>query len=407
MAVVPGEHLPDIWKEWTALACVSATLQRQVHYVQGAYTVRPNLFVVLVGAPASGKSTSLRVLFGKVFNDLCEPVFSNVHEKQEAQLVYDRYLNPESSADIVPPRHMLRGEATHAKIAQILPDFVTTSKIDEETSYGSSLAVVTSEFGSFMNKNDTKIQNLLTEAWDSDERYEKGTKGHGDNFIKGLTLTWIACATPDMFVENMPSMAEEQGLLSRIIPVYVPGNLTVQELEEPKLDEDKLESLRLHLGTIAIEQVGSYTFHADTKGVVAAWRDLEAKGIGKVEPVMQHYASRKLSHLIKMCMCYAAARRKELVIMPEDWESAVQLLLETEKTMPQVLRRFAMSESGRFADTLVQAVKAQKTGMAKAALLRLGTNTAKSVMEVGMTVDMLIKNGSLIADDDWLTSGRK
>jgi len=401
---VPGAEVPELWKEWTALSVISSTLERQVHYEQGAFNIRPNLYVVLIGEPAAGKSTSIRILYNDVFSKLCEPIFANTKEKELARDVYDVYLNPDESADITNPRHMLRGEATHAKIAQCMPNFTTGTTIDQKVNYGSSLAIVTSEFGSFMNKNDTKLQNLLTEGWDSGV-YEKGTKGQGDNFIKGMTISWIACATPDMFVENLPRLADKQGLLSRVIPVYVPGNEHVQPLREKKVDEETLESLASHLGSIAIENRGTYTVTDEAAEIIERWRGYALPELQKAEPCMKNYMSRRLSHLLKMSMCYAAGRRKELVIHAEDWHSSYELLKKTEKTMPLVLRRFAMSEAGRYAEDVKLFVK-NRGHVGINSLMSWAMNSAKSMSDARQTIDLLIESGVLIREDDLIKFGR-
>lgn len=403
---VPGAEVPQLWKEWTALSVISSTLERQVHYEQGAFNIRPNLYVVLIGEPAAGKSTSIRILYNEVFAKLCEPIFANTKEKEEARAVYDRYLNPDESADITNPRHMLRGEATHAKIAQCMPNFTTGTTIDQKVNYGSSLAIVTSEFGSFMNKNDTKLQNLLTEGWDSGV-YEKGTKGHGDNFIKGMTISWIACATPDMFVENLPRHADKQGLLSRVIPVYIPGNEHIQPLEERRVDADTIDQLASHLGSIAIENRGVYKVAPAAAEIIERWRAYALPELEKAEPCMKNFMSRRLSHMLKISMCYAAGRRKALVIEPEDWNSAWAILKETEKTMPLVLRRFAMSEAGRYAEDVKNYVKNRgPRGLGYNSLVSWAMNSAKSMSDARQTIELLIESGVLLREDDLVTFGR-
>ena len=394
---IPGIETHRLYKEWTALSVVGAALQRQVYYNQGRYLCRPNMYIVLVGNPGGGKSSAIEMLYSDVYERLCEPIYGTKEDKMAAEAIYKGYLNKDQL-----PRHMLRGKTSYADLVFNMPGLIDSVLINGKLVPGCSLAVVTSDFGTFMHSYEEDLQDLLTEAWDSRPVYEKGTKTAGRDTVKGPCLSWIACATPHSFVADMPANASKQGLLSRIIPVVVLDEESETFVDEPGTDEEVVDSLARDLGQIA-NIAGQYRFTPDAKEMVSSWLKNGMEPMPS-DPLMKEYNTRRYPHLQKMCMAYAAGRRDDLEIRVEDWESAQELLFETEARMPLILRRFSMSDVGKLADDLVEVVK-NKRKISIRMLKRIAIRTAKSMNDVDRTIQVLIDSGALNRDGDLITSG--
>ena len=56
------DHLPSpaVYRRWAAIACVAAALERRMWFSFSAGDMFPNLYVLLVGGPASGKTIAVR-----------------------------------------------------------------------------------------------------------------------------------------------------------------------------------------------------------------------------------------------------------------------------------------------------------------------------------------------------------
>ena len=78
---------------------------------------------------------------------------------------------------------------------------------------------------------------FLTDMWDAKDSYSHKTKTSGEYIIEGPCLNWIACATPEQFVDNLPEDAKSQGLLSRIIPVFYEGERIPQDLTQKVISD--------------------------------------------------------------------------------------------------------------------------------------------------------------------------
>ena len=114
------------------------------------------------------------------------------------------------------PLHIIQDRITPEKLAV---EMSKVTRLDlrcatpkQDMFYDSSLTLCTSEFGTFMNRNHNYLQMFMTDMWDSKDSYSHQIKTGSSQFIKGPCLNWIACATPQQFVDNLPEDAASQGL---------------------------------------------------------------------------------------------------------------------------------------------------------------------------------------------------
>ena len=186
--------------------------------------------------------------------------------------------------------------------------------------------------------------------WDSKDSYSHQIKTGSSQFIKGPCLNWIACATPQQFVDNLPEDAASQGLLSRMLPIYHEGTQIPQSLYNDKIDEDKVENLRHDLSLIA-RMHGEFTVDPEAKEIME--KDFQQY----IEPVptdpnMLEYNQRRVSHFLKIAMSISASRRGTKVITGSDWDRTKKIMFDMEKDMPKALEGFGMSKTGRIAHNM-------------------------------------------------------
>ncbi len=398
-AGTPGKYVPYSFRRWAALTIVGAAMQRRVWFDHGDFKVRPNLYVVMIAPPAQGKGIAFDFPVDHVFQKISEPVVNNRKVKERAELIWRQYLTNEWTL----PRHMMQGHITYEQLCRGMAR--TTYNVDGagvESYPDTSVLVRNSEFGVFMDRYNKNLQMLMTEGWDSSAPHEYLTKHEGEDLLYGPTITWLAGATPDAFVENMPARAGKQGLLSRIIPVVEMAAASPMEIRTPKFDEELAKDLAHDLAQVA-ELKGEFTFSQAVDDVVIPWL---ANGLKPqpTDPTMKEYCGRRYSHLIKMSMCFAAGRRSSMVIELEDWESATEMLFKAEIAMPTVLRRFGMSDVGRLADDLVELVRDRKR-MPMRVLKRLALRSSKNISDVDKTIEVLLSSGALKQDGDIVTLG--
>jgi Cdc6-like AAA superfamily ATPase len=66
--------VPEIWRRWAGISMVAGALGKRVWYDYGAFHLRPNMFIIIVGGPGTGKTLSLTLPFDHVYNSLAELV---------------------------------------------------------------------------------------------------------------------------------------------------------------------------------------------------------------------------------------------------------------------------------------------------------------------------------------------
>ena len=345
---IKGSPIPKPFAQWSALSAVAGAMGRRVWYSMANYDIRSNNFIVLIAPPGRNKSVSLILPFTKVFSRLTTPV-GTTEDDQNFNSGLDQYGLRNY------PLYVVQDRITPEKLAV---DMTKITRLDLRLSspamdefYDSSVTLVTSEFGTFMGRHERYLQMFMTDMWDSKAEYSHKTKTSGEYIIKGPCLNWLACATPEQFVDNLPEDARSQGLLSRMLPIYYDGDRIPQSLIQERVSDNTVNNLREDLADIA-KMYGPMSFDEDAFKIV----DEDIKAGIPPEPTDNHlseYVQRRVSHFIKIAIAVSASRRSTRKIMLEDWEFTKEIMFAAEKQMPKALEGFGMGRTGRIAHDMV------------------------------------------------------
>jgi hypothetical protein len=336
--------IPKTFARWTALSAVAGAVGRRVWFPMPNYDIGSNLFIILIASPGRNKSVSLILPFTKIFNRLTTPVGT-----QEEDHNFNSGLDEYGLRKF--PLYLIQDRITPEKLAV---DMAKVTRMDlrlsnprQEQFFDSSLTLVTSEFGTFMTRSERSLQFFLTDMWDSRETYSYKTKTAGEYIIEGPCLNWIACATPEQFVDNLPEDARSQGLLSRMLPIFYEGERIPQDLTQKVISDNTIDNLRNDLGSIA-KMYGPMTFDKDAfdEANEDIYNNIQPEPI---DPHLSEYCQRRVSHFLKVAVSVSASRRSTRKIMKEDWETTKEIMFEMEKSMPKALEGFGMARTGRIA----------------------------------------------------------
>ena len=341
---VKDSPIPKPFARWTALSAVSGALGRRVWFPMPNYNIGSNLFVILIASPGRNKSVSLILPFSKVFSRLTSPVGAT-EDDHNFNSGLDEYGLRKY------PLYTIQDRITPEKLAV---DMTKVTRLDlrlctEENPefYDSSLTLVTSEFGTFMGRNERYLQMFLTDMWDAKDSYSHKTKTAGEYIIQGPCLNWIACATPTQFVDNLPEDAKSQGLLSRIIPVFYEGEKIPQDLRQKVISEHTINDLRNDLSKIALMR-GPMEFERDAFEI-ANTDIFDGIQPEPTDPHLSEYCQRRVSHFLKVAMSVSASRSSSCKISKDDWTITKEIMFEMEQNMPKALEGFGMAKTGRIA----------------------------------------------------------
>ena len=378
--------IPLILVKWAAISAIAGAMGRRTWYDFGPFKVSPNLFICLVAEPARGKSVSLQYPFNECFRAISErpgsPPSSWRNEYEDWGAVRPTFLIQDR---ITPEQFVI----DMCGVERMIPEM---SSLDKPF-YESSVSLVTSEFGIFMNRENTQLQMFLTDMWDGKPEYSYRTKNAGTFLIKGPCLNWIVCSTPEQLVSNLPANARSQGLLSRMVLVYWDGPEITQDLFYNSPNQNWLDNFKQDLADIS-NLYGQFQF-ADKETFEEA-RDWVRAGMKpKIEDVnMREYNERRLSHLLKISMVVSAATSNTRLISKENWEYAKELIFEVEEAMPRALAKFGLSDTGRNALELGEAVfLAPGKTMKLTEFTRLVLSKVKSAAEAQSMISNMEKAG--------------
>lgn len=316
---------------WTGIATVAGALRRRVWIDMRKFMWTPNFYIILV-APAgiAAKSTSISIgmtLLSKLPTDV------GIH------------FGPESM--------------TWQKLADSLAKSTEYVKyIDNagatQMQSMSALTCGVSELGTFLTMDDDKQLSFLIRMWDGgDATFIHSTKASGNVEVKSPWLNVIAATTPTWLAQNFPAVAIGGGLASRILFVHgevkrklIPYPDEVIQSAQYKERQKKLVEDLKQIALLA----GPYTLMDEARDWGRQWyHDWHN---GKRPPHLASdkysgYHARKQTHIHKVAMVVAAARRDELYITKQDLTIAEGLVSKLEKEMLKAFESIGQSEVAR------------------------------------------------------------
>ena len=387
---------PPIFRRWAAISAIAGALGRKCWYNVGPYVINPNLFIVLVGAPASGKGVAMALPIQLVFRKLAVHISAAGPHSENWSEVWKKYGLEKPfrvAADRVTPESLIEDMSKNLNKV----DWTLTPFDSLEPFFDSSVTVIVPEFGTFLRRTYETLPTFLTAMWDHAPAYNHGTIKRGSNIIKGPCLNWLSGAVPEEFAASLPENAQEQGLLSRIIPVFYDGPPFPKKFKDTSYADASLEWLRQDLARIGNIK-GEFDWESkELYEEVEHWNLTQADPVPN-DPKLKFYKERRVGHIIKVAMVVSAARRNDRKITRADWDTTRDLMIEMEANMPKALQSFGLSQMGQISRDLEQFLMAHPGGMTLQKFRRYVLNSARSVAEMLMTEQALLAAGIIHID---------
>lgn len=321
-----SSEAPEHLHFWVGVSTLAGALRRRVWKDELIFQWTPNFYIILVG-PAGVVTKSTTIGLGTRLLRQVE----GVHFGPESMTWQGLGQSFADAAEYI--EYLEDGE--QKKVAQ------------------ASITCSISELGTFLRPDDPPMMSFLTRMWDGQKDiFEHKTVASSQIRVENPWLNIISATTPEWLRNNFPKALIGEGLTSRIIFVYadqkrhlvaypsrrvVPGNF--HEIER-KLVEDLQ-----HIATLS----GPYELdnHAEAWG--QAWYEKHHNGRSShmVSDRYSGYIARKQTHLHKMAIVLAAAKRDELVLLKEDLIEAEEHLLEAEKSMIKVFESLGVVDEAK------------------------------------------------------------
>lgn len=319
---------PKVYHRWAAVSIIGALIGRSCWFPFGHSNIYPNFYIMLVGNPGARKGTALKPA------------------KNALKLIEFDKLGPDR---ISPEKFLSEMQALNGEIEIEGVDF-------ENLSFNtpSEIYVIADEFGDFIRGN-VEFVRLLTNLWDNLDHY-KHPKLHGKSvYVHEPTVNIIGATTQQDMAITLPTEVIGQGFLSRFILVH--GESTGVKITFPEaVTEVRKKRIEERLKLIQ-EQVNGQVSISDKAKVLL---DRIYKSYSELDDYrFKHYNTRRFTHLIKLCIIFAAM---DVTTEIQDVHvlQANTLLHATEQRMPKALGEFGKAKNSDIANNLIEYLKSAK-----------------------------------------------
>jgi len=317
---------PAVFHFTCALACLGASLQRNVFFDKGYYKIYPNIAVVLIAPTGKCRKTSA----------------TNV------ALSLARAVNVNVLSERVTPEALVSGLAGRETASGLV--------------YAPELAVFLGR-----QKYLEGMVPLLTSLFDCPDEWKSTTIGRGALQLKGVAVSMLAASTLEWFVEALPREAFSGGFMARLL--FVIQEDTPREFALPQRPEGHLwERLREDLQEMMLLQ-GEVTLDPTAR----VWYESWYKGHHHSPMSDERFAGyheRKPDHLLRLAMLLRIASAKSLVILNEDFQQALKILEWLEGHLPQAFAAMVATPTGALHERILRVLEENGGMMRHSALLR-------------------------------------
>lgn len=309
---------PTLFRKWTGIYTVAAALERKVWVQTNKGVLYPNLYVVLVGPAGAGKTVPASIAY---------ELFKELDDHHAAPTSVSRASLIDSLKDA--ERKIVRPQDN--------PPVITFN----------SLAVFSNELGTLIPAYENDFINVITDLYDCKRYEERKRTSKLDMKMSDPQLNFLAATTPSYLNNLMPEGAWDQGFISRTMLIYSGRGEQTDPFDEIDND-DKLYGELVNDLRIVGSMYGLFSFDKDAVAAFREWLRVREEPLPS-HPKLQHYNSRRVAHLLKLCTISAASSGSTTVLI-DNYAEAFDWLMEAEAAMPDIFKSMLVGGSASVID---------------------------------------------------------
>lgn len=352
---------PRIFHVWCALAGIGACLGRRIYLQFGPKPLFANLYAILVGPPASRKSTAMDIMQDLLQSSTRVRFAPDDTNGQRQGMIksFNEFAeeNDDEDRDILNGVDIANGISVEA-LSQIDMGKLPDSR-DKQV-----IVAFADEFSSLIGINNRAMITFLGRVFDG-KRYQYQLKSE-NTVLEHPLLSIIAGTTPTDLSNAMPAEASGQGFMSRII--FIHGNKKYKELDDPPLLPVVLKkNIKKELHYFSYEAAGEFSKH---KAAVDLLKIIYGKDINLNDTRFVYYQERRFTHIQKIAMILAISRHSN-IITDKDVLLADAILSTTEIHMPDALGEYGLSPIASAKQKMLEFIVASKAPVHKTTIRTL------------------------------------
>lgn len=214
------------------------------------------------------------------------------------------------------------------------------------------------ELGAFLHKYDNEMIKGLAHFYDPDPYIHERRGNEIRIKIESPQVNMLAATTPQDLLKLMPEVAWGQGFTSRIVMVFSDERIIGDDFEP--LAHEQTKALEHDLGIIN-HLYGQFLVTQEFVECIRNWRQLGEPPIPD-HPKLIHYITRRRVHLYKLSMVSSIDRGNALALTKEDFNRAMNWLVEAETLMPDIFKAGAANVDGQAIDEIHHLIMAADKG---------------------------------------------
>ena|SRR5215472_1970232 len=320
-----GCETPELYDLWSALATLSSVVSRRVWINQGYYTIYPNLYIVLVGAPGGRKTTAMNMC-KDMLREVATVPFAATCMTKEALC---KYMSTQCTK-----HHAVPG------------------KPDQQKPY-TPITLCLTELSHFLGTNQAHMIDFLTTIYDQ-EVYDAKTKNKGDDIIPGPYLTVLACTTPTNITRYLKEDVISGGFSRRALFAFEldEGDPIAFPAVTPTAAKAWEECVKW---AKALEKVvGEFVWTPEATIWYKDWYEKLFHSLrNNTDFMTRGYYKSKHIQLLKVAMLVALSESLELKLTKMHLEVSLELLDKLEKNLSKVFEGMGRNELAPVAARIV------------------------------------------------------
>lgn len=323
----------DIYRLWCGISMVAGALERRVWLNVRSRPTYPNLYVLLVGPPGTGKSLIEDVK--KFWRDTIEV---GTHDS--------------------PAFHVAADSVTKASLIDEIDDAVSVriKGVTVGQFKYQSLLVAAEEFEVLLPHYDPEFIATLNSIYNNKE-FHSEKRRTGNHRVVELTnpqINLLGGVQPSYFVAHFPDYAWTTGLIRRIIMVYSEEGSRLSLLTADSNTGQLRKHILQRLSQIS-DLYGPAKISNDALGKLDDWH--MAGGPPRPDHSrLQNYVTSRTEFVMKLSIVSAVSRNYEPIVQSVDINRAIEWLIEVERRMPDVFRAMRGQSDDLILDILHQFV---------------------------------------------------
>jgi hypothetical protein len=327
----------------------------------------PNLYVVMVAKPGSGKTRAIRLA------------------RDRLQKLPNMFVGASYGS-----REKMMSKMVEANKLYTAPNGTVISMCN--------FNLIFDELASFIKPKDFETMTVLTDLFDCPKVTLTATLGRGDNQIENLFLSLLGGITAKNIAEHLGRAAIGLGFTARVNFIYTDEVNTMQVFnadgseKEPEAPHD-FTSLDKKLLTIH-KTWGRFHFQNDVGIFIQNWLDAGMPP-RPTDARFEEYLTRRSLHFFKLCMIRAASKGGSLHITMQDALWAQETLLEAEAVMPASFRYMGASSAAEAIRGLLYFVHTKGSEGVSEADLRKKLLEEVLPYQLDSTIEQIVASGQL------------